>query len=332
MRVARFVLALALGVFALAAAPRVGQAQTLEDALGAVFRLKTFVPAEARTAPTLGREREGSAILIDASGLLLTAGYLMVEAAGGEVHLPDGRAVPATIVGYDQDSGLGLLRMAESPRGLKPLVLGRSRDVSDRDSVAILAYGGRASAAPAVVVSRRAFAGNWEYLLDEAIWTAPPHSAWSGAALVDSDGRLVGVGSLVVNNAAGTPDPIPGNVFIPIDLLPPLLADLIVSGQSTAPVRPWLGMTLGEIGGGRLVVLRVTPQGPAEAAGIKRGDVVAAVKNERPASLEEFYRALWAQGPAGTVLEFELVQDGAVRRLNVPSIDRRSHLKLRSTL
>ncbi len=114
--------------------------------------------------------------------------------------------------------------------------------------------------------------------------------------------------------------------------LPPLPADLIVSGQSTAPVRPWLGMTLGELGGGRLVVLRVTPQGPAEAAGIKRGDVVAAVKNARPATLEEFYRALWAQGPAGTVLEFELVQDEAVRRMNVPSVDRRNHLKLRTTL
>ncbi len=327
MGASRFFLALVAGF--LLALPV--QAQSLDEALSGVLRLKTFVPAEARTAQTLGREREGSAILIDASGLLLTVGYLMVEASGGEVHLPDGRAVPATIVGYDQDSGLGLMRMAESPRGLKPLALGRSDSVKDRDQVAILAFGGRSSAAPAMVVSRRTFAGNWEYLLDTAIWTAPPHPAWSGAALVDGDARLVGVGSLIVNNATGTSAPIPGNVFIPIDLLRPILGDLIVQGQSSDPVRPWLGMTLAEAEG-RLVVLRVTPEGPAERAGIKRGDIVHAVKDARPSSLEEFYRAIWAQGAAGTVVDFELLQDGRVRQMNVPSIDRRNHLKLRSTL
>jgi S1-C subfamily serine protease len=327
MGASRFFLALVAG-FLLALPVK---AQSLDDALSGVLRLKTFVPAEARTAQTLGREREGSAILIDASGLLLTVGYLMVEASGGEVHLPDGRAIPATIVGYDQDSGLGLMRMSEAPRGLKPLALGRSDSVKDRDEVAILAFGGRSAAAPAVVVSRRTFAGNWEYLLDTAIWTAPPHPAWSGAALVDGDARLVGVGSLIVNNAAGTSAPIPGNVFIPIDLLRPILGDLIVQGQSSDPVRPWLGMTLAEAEG-RLVVLRVTPEGPAERAGIKRGDIVHAVKEARPSSLEEFYRAIWAQGAAGTVVDFELLQDGRVRQMNVPSIDRRNHLKLRSTL
>ena len=327
MNMSRFVVA--LGAAIMLALPV--QAQSLDDALSGVLRLKTFVPAEARTAPTLGREREGSAILIDASGLLLTVGYLMVEASGGEVHLPDGRAVPATVVGYDQDTGLGLMRMSETPRGLKPLALGRSDSVKDRDQVAILAFGGRSSAAPAVVVSRRTFAGNWEYLLDTAIWTSPPHPAWSGAALVDGDAKLVGVGSLIVNNASGTAAPVPGNVFIPIDLLRPILGDLIVQGQSSDPARPWLGMTLAEADG-RLVVLRVTPEGPAARAGIKRGDVVHAVKDARPSSLEEFYRAIWAQGAAGTVVDFELLQDGRVRQMNVPSIDRRSHLKLRSTL
>jgi S1-C subfamily serine protease len=329
MRVISSVRTLVL-LLALAAFP--AGAQSLEDAVGGVFRLKTFVPAEARTAQSLGREREGSAVLIDSSGLLLTVGYLMVEASGGEVHLPDGRAIPATIVGYDQDSGLGLMRMSEMPRGLKPLALGRAGDVKPSDTVAIVAYGGKAGAAPAVVVSRRAFAGNWEYLLDRAIWTSPPHPAWSGAALLDADARLIGIGSLIVNNATGNANPIPGNVFIPIDLLAPILADLIVSGQSDGPVRPWLGLTLAEAEGGHLVVVRVTADGPAEKAGIKRGDIVATVKDRRPESLEQFYRAIWAQGPAGTVLEFDLIQDGTIRRMQVPSIDRRSHLRLRSTL
>ncbi len=330
----RFALRALVLLTALLLAPTPLSAQpsaTLDSTFGAILRLKTFVPAEARTAATLGREREGTAILIDGTGLLLTIGYLMVEASGGEVRLPDGRTVPAQVVGYDQDSGLGLMRAAEAPRGVKPLALGRSSAIKARDPVVIAAFGGADAAAPAFVVSRRTFAGNWEYMLDEAIWTSPPHPAWSGAALLDTAGRLVGVGSLIVNNATGGETPVPGNVFVPIDLLAPILADLIDDGKVSGPVRPWLGMTV-EAVRGRLFVVRVTPEGPAERAGIKRGDVIVSVKGAQPDSLDDFFRALWAQGPAGTTLEFDLLQDGAVRRMAVPSVDRRAHLKLRSTL
>jgi S1-C subfamily serine protease len=311
--------------------PAFAQPSALDGTFGAVMRLKTFVPAEARTAATLGREREGTAILIDATGLLLTIGYLMVEASGGEVRFPDGRTVLAQVVGYDHDTGLGLMRAAEAPRGVKPLALGRSSDVKARDPVVIAAHGGAEAAAPAFVVSRRTFAGNWEYMLDQAIWTSPPHPAWSGAALLDTDGKLVGVGSLIVNNASDGETPLPGNVFVPIDMLAPILADLIDDGKSSGPVRPWLGMTV-EAVRGRLFVVRVTPDGPAEKAGIKRGDVVVSVKGMRPDTLDELFRALWAQGPAGTTLEFDLLQDGAVKKMAVPSADRRTHLKLRSSL
>jgi S1-C subfamily serine protease len=215
--------------------PAFAQPSALDGTFGAVMRLKTFVPAEARTAATLGREREGTAILIDATGLLLTIGYLMVEASGGEVRFPDGRTVLAQVVGYDHDTGLGLMRAAEAPRGVKPLALGRSSDVKARDPVVIAAHGGAEAAAPAFVVSRRTFAGNWEYMLDQAIWTSPPHPAWSGAALLDTDGKLVGVGSLIVNNASDGETPIPGNVFVPIDMLAPILADLIDDGKSSGP-------------------------------------------------------------------------------------------------
>jgi S1-C subfamily serine protease len=311
--------------------PAFAQTSTLDGTFGAVMRLKTFVPAEARTAATLGREREGTAILIDGTGLLLTIGYLMVEASGGEVRFPDGRTVLAQVVGYDHDTGLGLMRAAEAPRGVKPLALGRSSDVKARDPVVIAAHGGAEAATPAFVVSRRTFAGNWEYMLDQAIWTSPPHPAWSGAALLDTDGKLVGVGSLIVNNAGGGETPLPGNVFVPIDMLAPILADLIDDGKSSGPVRPWLGMTV-EAVRGRLFVVRVTPESPAEKAGIKRGDVVVSVKGARPDTLDDLFRALWAQGPAGTTLEFDLLQDGNVRKMAVPSADRRTHLKLRSSL
>ncbi len=324
-----FAFVLAVGV--LAASPVRAQSGGLESTFGAIVHLKTYVPAEARTAATLGREREGTAIVIDGTGLLLTIGYLMVEASGGEVRFADGRTVLAQVIGYDQDSGLGLMRAAEAPRGVKPIALGKSSDLKARDPVVIAAAGGPDAAIPAFIVSRRTFAGNWEYMLDQAIWTSPPHPSWSGAALLDTSGKLVGIGSLIVANAAGAESASPGNVFVPIDLLSPILADLIDDGKVAGPVRPWLGMTV-EAVRGRLFVARVTPEGPAEKAGIKRGDVIVSVKGAQPDTLDELFRTLWAQGPAGTTLEFELLQDGAVRRMAVPSVDRRSYLKLRSSL
>ncbi len=307
------------------------QASPLTATFDAIVRLRTFVPAEARTAATLGREREGTAILIDNSGLLLTIGYLMVEASGGEVRFADGKTVPAQVVGYDHDTGFGLMRAAEVPKGLKPVTLGKSSALRERDPVVVAAHGGPDGAAPAFVVSRRTFAGNWEYMLESAIWTSPPHPAWSGAALLDPSGRLVGVGSLIVASANGGEPTMPGNVFVPVDELMPILADLIDQGKSTGPVHPWLGMTV-EAVAGRLFVVRVTPEGPAARAGVQRGDVIAGVKGKQPDTLGELFRALWAQGPAGTTIEFDVLREGQVRRMAVPSADRRAHLKLRSSL
>ncbi|MBI3507135.1 MAG: serine protease [Proteobacteria bacterium] len=320
-------------LFALVLAPPLARAQSggLDGTFGAIVHLKTYVPAEARTAATLGREREGTAIIIDGTGLLLTIGYLMVEASGGEVRFADGRTVLAEVIGYDHDSGLGLMRAAEAPRGVKPIALGRSSDIKARDPVVIAAAGGPDAATPAFVVSRRTFAGNWEYMLDQAIWTSPPHPAWSGAALLDTNGKLIGVGSLIVANVTGGETPIPGNVFVPVDLLSPILADLIDDGKVSGPVRPWLGMSVEPVRG-RLFVARVTPEGPAEKAGIKRGDVIVSVKGAQPDSLDGFFRSLWAQGPAGTTLEFDLLQDGEVKKMAIPSADRRTYLKLKSSL
>ncbi|MBL8806293.1 MAG: serine protease [Rhodospirillales bacterium] len=307
------------------------QASQLTGTFDAIVRLRTFVPADARTAATLGREREGTAILIDGSGLLLTIGYLMVEASGGEVRFADGRTVPAQVVGYDHDTGFGLMRAVEIPKGLRPIALGKSSALRERDPVVVAAHGGPDAAAPAFVVSRRTFAGSWEYMLESAIWTSPPHPAWSGAALLDPSGRLVGVGSLIVASANGSGPAMPGNVFVPVDDLLPILADLIDQGRSMAPVHPWLGMAVEPLAG-RLFVVRVTPDGPAARAGVQRGDVIASVKGRQPDALDDLFRALWAQGPAGTTIEFDVLREGQVRRMAVPSADRRRHLKLRSSL
>jgi len=302
---------------------------SIDDLVSAGVRINTHINPEGRTVQGLGREREGSGILIDSDGLVLTIGYLMVEAYAAEVGANNGRTMPANVVGYDQESGFGLLR-AIAPLKLKPMPLGKSAEIKEGDPVLIASFGGRGMVAGAYVVAKREFAGSWEYLLDEALFTAPPHPAWSGAALISREGKLVGVGSLIVGDAGGGSDKSPGNMFVPIDRLSPILGDLIATGRMVGPARPWLGINTDEMGG-RLFVSRVTPASPAERAGIKRGDVIVSVKGEQPKSLADFYRKVWAQGSAGDTVALDVLQDSEVRRIKVKSMNRLDHLKLKST-
>ena len=305
------------------------QSARVEELVSAVVRINTHINPEGRTVQGLGREREGSGIVIDSDGLVLTIGYLMVEAYAAEVVDNNGHTVPADVVGYDHESGFGLLRAIE-PLKLKPMALGKSAEIKEGDPVLIASFGGAAMVAGAYVVAKREFAGSWEYMLEDALFTAPPHPAWSGAALINREGKLVGVGSLIVGDAVGGSDKAPGNMFVPIDRLTPILADLISAGRKSGPGRPWLGLNTDELRG-RLLVSRVTPDGPAQKAGIKRGDVIVGVNGEQPKNLADFYRKVWAQGGAGTSIALDVLQDSQVRRLDVKSINRLDHLKLKST-
>jgi S1-C subfamily serine protease len=323
--------AFSLAAALLLATVSAGIAQTppLEELISAVVRIKTFINPDGRTLRNLGREREGSGIVIDGHGLVLTIGYLMVEAHTAEIITNDGHTLPANVIGYDNDSGFGLLQ-AISPLKIKPLALGKSADIKERDAVVVASFGGPDHVARALVVAKREFAGYWEYMLDDAIFTAPPHPQWSGAALISREGKLVGVGSLVVPDATGHHDNIPGNMFVPIDRLLPILGDLIADGHAAGPARPWLGLSTMEAHG-RLIVSRVTPESPAEKAGVQRGDIILGVNGQEPASLADFYRKIWAVGEAGATVPLDVMQDNEKRHIDVKSMNRLDHLKLRST-
>ena len=308
--------------------------QSAANPLDAVIGLRALIPADARTAGSLGTERQGSGVVIDAEqGLVLTIGYLVMEAGSVELLLPDDRVVGAEVTAYDYDSGFGLLR-ADRPLGLPAMPLGDSlTEAEERSEVLVVASTGRQQrVAPAVVVSRRDFTGYWEYLLADAIFTTPPAPGYGGAALVSREGELLGIGSLQVGDALGGNGSLggrvlPGNMFVPIQTLRPIYNDLLTFGRANTAPRPWLGLHTVEVGD-RLLVQRVTPDGPADRAGIEPLDVVVAVDRETVSDQADFYRKIWALGDAGVEVPLTVLRADMRRDAELRSIDRYDFLRL----
>lgn len=319
----RFAVAALLTLAALALPSRV-PASPLEAVVG----VRATIPGDARTAGVLGTEREGSGMVIAGDGLVLTIGYLILEAESAEVVLPDGTAVPAEIAAYDYDSGFGLLKPL-APLDIAPVALGSSKALTEESPVLVASFAGDRATTAAYVVSRREFAGYWEYLLPNAIFTAPPHRGFGGAGLLGPDGKLLGIGSLIVGDARPETS-MPGNMFVPIDALKPILADLLEQGRAAGPVRPWLGVYVEEMRG-HVFVNRVAPEGPAAAAGVQAEDIILAVQGGPVSSVAEFYRRVWALGEAGIQVPLTVLRGAALTEFGVVSGDRYDYLKLRSS-
>lgn len=309
-------------------APESAQRQ-LQEAAGAVVNLRVRALRNARSAATLGAERTGSGVLIAPSGLVLTIGYLILEADQVEITDSSGRTVPATVTAYDHATGFGLLRPFV-PLAPKPIRLGASKSLEPGERV-LVATAGESGLSIATVVSRRPFAGYWEYLIDGAVFTAPPRLDHSGAALINKDGELVGVGSLLVMDARAPGERFPGNMFVPVELLEPILAEMIATGRQKAGRRPWMGVNAVE-DDGRLRVLRVSEDSPADLAGLRGGDIIVGLGGRAVKDLEGFYRALWEAGEPGVEVTLRVLQDGEIRLLRVKTMDRLDFLRRKPTI
>ena len=264
-------------------------AYDLEGALTSLVGLRAIIPADAFTAETLGTERTGNGVLIR-EGVVLTIGYLVTEAETIWLHLADGRAVPGHVLAYDQETGFGLVQ------------------------------------ALARIAAKQEFAGNWEYVLDEAIFTAPAHPFWGGTAMIGRAGELLGIGSLQVQQVreSGTPEPL--NMIVPIDILTPILEDLLTLGRPNHPPRPWLGLNATEVDD-KVVVARVSSGGPARRANLRTGDVVLGVAGQEVSDLAGFFRKVWSLGKAGVEVPLTIYRDGRTFEVRVTSGDRNRFLK-----
>jgi S1-C subfamily serine protease len=295
----------------------------LERALSAVLGLHAIIPPDAFTADTLGVERAGNGVLID-DGLVLTIGYLITEAETIWLHLGDGRVVAGHALGVDTETGFGLVQ-ALGKVDLPPLALGSSDKVAVGERVVVGGAGGRTRSVAARIAAKQEFAGYWEYVLDEAIFTYPAHPNWGGTALISAEGDLIGIGSLQVERAREDENEHL-NMIVPIDLLKPILDDLRKFGRVNKPARPWLGLYSTEIED-RIVIVGIAPKGPAARAELKTGDVVLEVAGETVSTLAQFYRKVWSLGPAGVEVPLTLYRDGVTFEVAVNSSERTKFLK-----
>jgi S1-C subfamily serine protease len=295
----------------------------LERALSSVVGLHSIVPSDAFTADTLGVERAGNGVLID-DGVVLTIGYLITEAETVWLHLSDGRVVQGHPLGFDQETGFGLVQ-ALGKIDVRALEVGSSKAVEVGERVVVGGAGGRTRSLAGRIAAKQEFAGYWEYVLDEAIFTFPAHPNWGGTALISSAGKLIGIGSLQLERAReGKNEYL--NMIVPIDLLTPVVDDIRKFGRVNRPVRPWLGLYSTEIED-KIVVVGIAPKGPAARAEIKTGDVVVAVKGDRVSTLASFYRKVWALGNAGAEVPLTLYREGVTFDVRVNSTDRAKFLK-----
>lgn len=296
------------------------------EVLPAVVGLHTTIPENRRSAQSLGSEREGHGVVIDDEGLIVTIGYLIMEADTVTIKDADGREFPAELVGYDYESGFGLVRTTV-PLPVKPMPFGDSDQLLLRSEAYVAGVGGEKATLKVKVAGRREFAGYWEYLLDNAIFTVPAYPLWGGSALMGLDGSLLGIGSLLVEEALGPGSPaFPGNMYVPINRLKPIFRELVENGRLNRAPRPWLGLyTVEQMG--QLVIVGVSDGGPADRAGLKRGDILQALDGEVLDDVADFYHKLWASGPAGAAVTLRMERDNDSFEVTVRTGDRAAYHK-----
>jgi len=297
----------------------------LERTLKAVVSLKSYVPADAFTANTLGTERAGSGVMIKSTGLIATIGYLITEGETIWITSNEGQAVPGHALAYDQDSGFGLVQ-ALGKLDLPVMEIGDSDALKVGDQAVMAAGGGRHHAIETRIVGRQEFAGYWEYVLDDALFTAPAHPFWGGCGLIGTDGKLMGVGSLILQQGDAKGRRFDMNMVVPIGLLTPIMSDLLTYGRVNRPARPWLGMYATEAEEA-LLIGGVSDNGPAEQAGVRPGDKILTVNDEEAPDLAGLWRRVWSSGSAGAEVRLRVERDGSPKRISVRSADRASFLK-----
>lgn len=276
--------------------------------------LRSEVPARHPSAAILGEERMGAGVAV-APDRVLTAHYLVLGAAKVEVVGPDGKARSVRRRAVDHETGLALLFLEGA--ALHPAAFGSTEDVAPGLPVFIMTCTGRQERKGATghVTAVGPFEAFWEYMLDRAIMTTVINPGLAGAALLDADARLIGVVSL------GLAAPGRYSLAIPLDLFLRHRDEMEQGdGARRERRRAWVGFYPQGFDGG-VVVTGVVPGGPADRAGLARGDLVLSVDGSAVSTLRELYAAIWRRS-AGESLSLQILRESAIRVVEVETGDR----------
>ncbi len=283
-----------------------------------IVSVRSIVPPEARSAASLGVEREGNGVAIDENHIL-TIGYIVIESESIEIGLSDGRRLPAKLVGYDHTSGFGIIKSVV-PLRMPSLQLGNSDNINAEQDLLILPSPNRGAGSIVRSVSRRPFTGWWEYFVERPIYTTPPNGLWAGAPILNENGEVLGIGSLFVSESVSGIFS-PGNMSVPINLLKPILGDLISSGRRKSKIQPFLGISSDD-SNDQVIVTRVSKDGPAFQAGMRSQDVIMTINGSQVSNLKSFYEKIWESGEAGVTIELTVVRSGSIKKFSVKTVDR----------
>ena len=292
--------------------------EKVEHFYKSIVSVRSTIPSEARTAASLGVEREGNGVAIDENHIL-TIGYIVIESESIEIGLSDGRRLPAKLVGYDHTSGFGIIKSVV-PLIMPALPLGNSDYINSEQDLLILPSPNHGAGSIVRSVSQRPFTGWWEYLLESPIYTTPANGLWAGAPILNENGEVLGIGSLFVSEAVpGISSP--GNMSVPINLLKPILGDLISSGRRKSKIQPYLGISSDD-SNDQIIVTRVSKGGPAFQAGIKPQDIIVTINGSQISNLKSFYEKVWKSGEAGVTIELSVLRSGSLMNFKVKTVDR----------
>ena len=308
--------------------PTVVNSQILQNSLAASVQITSRAVENASSARTLGKVRQGSGVVIGTDGLILTIGYLILETEQIEIRTHQQKTYPAQVVAYDQATGFGLIKPLIPLQGVEPVKLGKLLDQKTDTELWVVSAGSSVFSSPTKLIDVRSFTGYWEYHLDSAIYTSPPVVNHSGAGLFNLKGELIGIGSLFVQDVmpAGNPSSLAGNMFVPVELLEPIFKNMLQNGTGPNSQRAWLGINAVEKLG-RIQIVRVTPESPAQSAGLSPGQWLLGLNGKPVESLSAFYKQLWAIPINSESAQLTIFDGKTIYQIPVPIVDRSTNIK-----